>query len=164
MIYIVLEGLPPSSNTAYINLPPRKKEGSKGFDRGGRVLSPEGKKYKKDVINFLVKNHGPELKQLKKDATIGCLIAYGFSEMLSKGWPDKAQNRFRKNDLMNRPKLLQDAIAEATSMDDSQICFDFKYKYQTDVERTTIYIWNEDDEPIGNQLFAAFSSIIGSAR
>lgn len=153
MIYIVLPGLPPSSNNAYITLP-----------TGGRTLSSDGKKYKKDVINHLVKHHAPELKQLKKDATIGCLIAYGFNNMYSKGWPKKADNRFRKNDLMNRPKLLQDAICEATSMDDSQICFDYKYKYSTETAQTTIYIWNEDDEHIGQRLLAAFTEIIGSAR
>lgn len=164
MIYIVLNSLPPSSNNAYINLPPAPAKGGKGKRRGGRVLSPEGKSYKKDVINHLIKNHGPELKQLRKDATIGCLVAYGFPEMLTKGWPDKAENRFRKNDLMNRPKLLQDAIVEATSMDDSQICFDYKYKYQSEAAQTTIYIWNEDDEPLGARLLAAFTSLAAGTR
>lgn len=164
MIYIVLKGLPPSANHAYITLPSKPGKNGKGMQRGGRVLSQEGKKYKKDVVNHLVKHHGPELKQLAKDATIGCLIAYGFPEMLTKGWPDKAENRFRKNDLMNRPKLLQDAIVEATSMDDSQICFDYKYKYQADEEQTTIYIWNEDNEPYGARLLSTFSSLIGCPR
>lgn len=163
MIRIVLDNLPPSSNNAYINLPAKTKKGGKGVQRGGRVLSDEGKKYKKMVIDHLVKHHAPQLKVLRKNATIGCLIAYGFPEMYSKGFPDKAENRFRKNDLANRPKLLQDAIVEATSMDDSQICFDYKYKFPSEKPQTVVYIWNEDDEPIGARLLSAFAAIACSA-
>lgn len=169
MIYIVLDSLPPSSNQAYVNLPSHKgkkgENGEKGgMVRGGRVLSSAGKAYKKEVINHIVKHHGMQTQQLRKDATISCMIAYGFPEMYSKGWPDKAQWRFRKNDLANRPKLLQDAIVEATAIDDSQICFDFKYKYESEKEQTTIYIWNEDDEHFGKQLISAFDAIIRGAR
>lgn len=170
MIYIVLNSLPPSSNQAYINLPSHKKKGKPGgkeeggMSRGGRVLSSAGKAYKKEVINHIVKHHGMQTQQLKKNATIGCLIAYGFPDMYSKGFPENAQWRFRKNDLANRPKLLQDAIVEATAFDDSQICFDYKYKYQSEEPQTTIYIWNEDDEPIGQRLIAAFASIVRGAQ
>ncbi len=164
MIYIVLESLPPSSNKAYFNLPAKRGPKGKVLARGGRALTDEGKAYKKNVVNHIIKHHGLEIKQLKKDATIGCFIAYGFPEMYTKGWPDDAQNRFRKNDLMNRPKLLQDAICQATSMDDSQICFDYKYKYQSEKEQTTVYIWNEDDEPFGTRLITTFSSLLASAR
>jgi Holliday junction resolvase RusA-like endonuclease len=162
MIYIVLDSLPPSSNQAYFNAPSKKgKNGA--MQRGGRVLTTAGKAYKSEVVNHIAKHHGMQTQQLKKDATIGCLIAYGFPDLLSKNWPEKAQWRYRKNDLANRPKLLQDAIVEATSIDDSQICFDYKYKYASEKPQTTIYIWNEDEEPFGQQLLAAFTSIIGRA-
>lgn len=159
MIYIVLDDLPPSSNQAYFNLPSKKKK-TGGMERSGRVLTKAGKAYKQKVINHIAKNHGFETQELRKDATISCLIAYGFPDMYSKGWPTTAKSRFRMNDLMNRPKLLQDAIVEATCMDDSQICFDFKYKYQSEEPSTTIYIWNEDEQPFGRQLLAAFDAII----
>jgi|SRR5688572_18137476 len=164
MICIVLDSLPPTSNQAYFNMPSKKSAKGKGMERGGRVLTSAGKAYKKEVINHIVKHHGMQTQQLKKDATISCMIAYGFPDLINKGWPDKAEWRYKRNDLMNRPKLLQDAIVEATSMDDSQICFDFKYKYQSDTPKTTIYIWNEDDEPFGRQLLAAFTAIINVAR
>lgn len=159
MIYIVLESLPPSSNQAYFNAPSKKGKGG-AMQRGGRVLTAAGKAYKKEVVNHIAKHHGMQTQQLKKDATIGCLIAYGFPDMLSKGWPETAQWRYRKNDLANRPKLLQDAIVEATAIDDSQICFDYKYKYQSEKPQTTIYIWNEDEEPFGRKLLAAFDAIV----
>lgn len=166
MIYIVLNSLPPSSNQAYINLPSHKgkKGDSEGMKRGGRVLSSAGKAYKKEVIAHIVKHHGMQTQQLKKNEMISCMVAYGFPDMYSKGFPKQAQWKFRKNDLANRPKLLQDAIVEATDIDDSQICFDFKYKYQSEKEQTTIYIWNEDIEPFGKQLIAAFDAIIRGVR
>jgi len=164
MIYIILNSLPPSSNQAYFNLPARKGAKGEGVIRGGRALTKAGSAYKKEVINHIAKNHGMQTQQLKKDAAIGCLIAYGFPDMYSKGWPKNAISKYRKNDLANRPKLLQDAIVEATSIDDSQICFDYKYKYLSAEPQTTIYIWNEDEEPFGQQLIAAFGAIIGSAR
>jgi Holliday junction resolvase RusA-like endonuclease len=161
MIYIVLDSLPPSANQAYFNLPSKKsKKEGEGMEVGGRVLTKAGKAYKQGVINHIAKHHGMQTQELRKDATISCLIAYGFPDMLSKGWPEKAKSRYRKNDLANRPKLLQDAISEATSMDDSQICFDFKYKYPSEKPQTTIYIWNEDEQPYGQRLLAAFDAII----
>jgi Holliday junction resolvase RusA-like endonuclease len=115
------------------------------------------------VVQHIVKHHATETGQLRKDATIGCLIAYGYPDLLTKGWPKKAKARYKKDDLANRPKLLQDAIVEATSMDDSQICFDYKYKYLSDKPQTHIYIWNEEDEPFGQRLLGAFHEIVRSA-
>lgn len=152
MICIVLPSLPPSSNQAYFNHP-----------AGGRALTKAATKYKKDVVAHIVKHHATETGQLRKDATIGCLIAYGFPELTNKGWPKKASTRYKKNDLANRPKLLQDAICEATAMDDSQICFDYKYKYQSEKAETRIYIWNEEDEPFGQRLLGAFDEIVRRA-
>ena len=151
MIYIVLNSLPPSSNQAYFNHP-----------AGGRALTKAATKYKKDVIQHIVKHHATETGQLRKDVTIGCLIAYGFPDLINKGWPKKAKARYKKDDLANRPKLLQDAICEATSMDDSQICFDYKYKFKSEKPETHIYIWNEEDEPLGQRLLGAFHDIVRS--
>lgn len=149
MIYIVLDGVPPSDNQAYFNNP-----------AGGRTLTKAGTRYKKDVIQHIIKHHANETRQLRKDVALGCLIAYGFPEMFNKGWPDKAKTKFKRIDVSNRDKLLHDAIVEATTVDDSQIAFDYKYKYLAEKPLTTIYIWNEDDEPIGQRLLAAFDAIV----
>lgn len=162
MIYIQLPSLPPSANQAYFNLPSKKTD--KGFQRGGRALTKAGKAYKEEVVNHIVKHHGMQTQQLKKNVAISCLIAYGFPNMFTQGFPDKAKHRFTIQDLANRPKLLQDAICEATVIDDSQICFDFKYKYQSQEPETRIWIWNEDEEPIGQRLLGAFSQIVGYTR
>jgi Holliday junction resolvase RusA-like endonuclease len=162
MIYVYLEGLPPSANQAYFNLPSKKT--NKGVQRGGRGLTKAGKAYKQAVVQHIVQHHAMQTGQLKKEASIGMLTAYGFPNMLSKGYPQEAKHRFIKQDLANRPKLLQDAICEATVIDDSQICFDYKYKYQSGIEETRIWIWNEDEEPIGQQLLGAFSTIAGYTR
>jgi Holliday junction resolvase RusA-like endonuclease len=159
MIVITLEGLPPSSNQAYVNQPSRKgREG--GMVRGGRMLTQAGKAYKAEVIQHIVKNHAHQTRELRKDATIGCFIAYGFHDLINSGWPKKAAWRYKKSDLTNRAKLLQDAIVEATAMDDSQICFDYQYKYQSEQPMTTVYIWNEDDDPIGQRVLQSFAAIL----
>lgn len=161
MIYIVMEGLPPSSNQAYFNMPSKKTK--EGMKRGGRVLTRAGEAYKREVVQYIVKNHGHQTRELRKDATIGCFIAYGFPDMMNSGWPKEAQWRYKKNDLANRPKLLQDAICEATAMDDSQICFDYKYKYQSETPLTTIWIWNEDEDNVGQRILEAFGAILRGA-
>lgn len=153
MIYIILESLPPSVNQAYWNNP-----------KGGRVLTKAGKAYKADVTNYLVKHHATDLKQLKKNAALGVLVALGFPDMLTNGFPDKAKHRFTRLDIDNRSKLLMDAIVEATSIDDSQFLYDFKYKYHSDRPQTIIYLWNEDGERIGQQLLGSFAQIAGYTR
>lgn len=150
MIVIVKLGLPPSSNQAYFNHP-----------SGGRALTKAGTAYKKDVTNYIVKNHATQTGQLKKDKAVGMLVALGFTDLFNKGWPKTAKTRYKRIDLDNRYKLLQDAIFEATAIDDSQICFDFHYKYAAEEALTTIYIWNEEEEPIGQRLLSAFGSLMG---
>jgi Holliday junction resolvase RusA-like endonuclease len=153
MIYIVLDSLPPSSNQAYFNHP-----------AGGRALTKAATAYKKEVTNFIVKHHAHETLQLEKNAALGCYIFYGFPEIFNKGWPKKAKTRYKHVDLENRPKLLLDAIVEATSMDDSQIFFDSKMKYHSEKPQTHVYIWNEEKEQIGSQLLEFFKSFIGRAQ
>lgn len=153
MIYIVMKGVPPSANKAYWDNP-----------KGGRILTTAGKAYKRDTVQYIVKNHANQTRELRKNATISCLIAYGFHNMMNMTWPEKADWRYKRLDLSNRAKLLQDAIVEATAIDDSQICFDFSYKYHAEEDLTTIYIWNEDEEPFGQRLLASFESIIRGPR
>lgn len=153
MIYIHLKALPPSANTAYFNHP-----------SGGRALTKAGKKYKSDVTQHIIRHHAAETKELKKNCAIGVLIAYGFSNLFTKSFPEKAKNRFTQQDVSNRAKLLHDAIVDATSIDDSQFCFDFAYKYQAPAPETRIYIWNEDEKNVGARLLSAFAELIGSGR
>lgn len=153
MIYIHLPGLPPSENNAYFQLP-----------KGSRVLTKAGKKYKADTIAHIVKHHATETRELKMDATIGGFLCFGFDNLYVKSWPKRGKNRFVKRDLLNCPKLLMDAITEATAIDDSQLCFGFTYKYPAESAETRIYLWNEDESNVGAQVLGAFAEIIGSGR
>ncbi len=111
MIVISLPDLPPSSNKAYWDNP-----------NGGRVLTKAGKAYKTGVTQHVIKYHAHQTRELRKDATLSLLVAFGFPTLFNKGWPEKATHRYKKLDLDNRYKLLQDAIMDATAIDDSQIC------------------------------------------
>jgi Holliday junction resolvase RusA-like endonuclease len=152
VIYIYLDSLPPSSNTAYYNNP-----------KAGRVLTKSGKKYKLDVVQHIVKNHAHQTQELEKNSSIGALIAYGFPNLLNKNFPDKSKERFKRVDVNNRSKLLIDAVKEATAIDDSQICYDFEYKYHSEKEETHIWVWNEDKNNVGGQILRAFAQIAGLA-
>lgn len=151
MIYIQLPNLPPTENNAFFNLP-----------KGGRKLTKAAEKYKADTVAHIVKHHATETGELKKDQAIGCFLCFGLPKFFTAGWPSKAKHRFVRQDVLNLPKLLIDAIVEATSIDDSQLCFANTYKYQSESPETRIYIWNEEGRNVGAQLLGAFAAIIGS--
>lgn len=159
MISLYLPMLPPSMNKAYENIP-RRKVGKK-FIGGGRRLTNEGKKFKTDVAQFVVKNLAAETKQIKTNAGIGIYVAFGFPEMLNKGYPEKTNARYKKLDSSNRVKILEDALTECINFDDSQIVFSVVTKYQSKEEETRLWMWNEDEEVLGGRLNNAFSSLAG---
>ena len=159
MISLYLPMLPPSLNKAYENIP-RRKVGKK-FTGGGRRLTDEGKKFKADVAQFVVKYLAAETKQLKPNAAIGLYVAFGFPDMFNRGYPEKTKARYKKLDASNRVKILEDALTECINFDDSQIVFSVITKYPSKEEETRLWIWNEDEEVTGARLSNAFSSLAG---
>lgn len=112
MIHIVLPFFPPSSNNAY-------------FTRGNlRVLKKEGVKFKREVQNFLGKEH-PEFLQFfaskDKEYEVVIRLVFAADELYSKTWLKKeGVRRHKKNDATNRIKLLEDVLVDATGHDDAQ--------------------------------------------
>jgi Holliday junction resolvase RusA-like endonuclease len=146
MIYFCLPFIPPTVNHAYINI--RKKVGSRVITQ--RVLSPEGRKFKKDTEIFLLQKVGFDRKadDIGPNHKVGLAITFQFPELACKGWPTKAKSKYKKVDLSNRVKLLEDSLVTVTGIDDS--CFFTLILRKVEGEEAThIWMWDEDKEPDG---------------
>lgn len=134
---VTLDGLPPSTNHAYFNLP-----------RGGRTLTAKGKAYKTGVSSNLIRNHQEALKRIQKDAAYCLAVLLTFSDMYNATWPEKAATRYKKIDVSNRVKLLEDALVDSLGIDDSQFVTVILAKRQGDFESTRILVWDPNDPEV----------------
>jgi len=103
---------PPSVNKAYATT-----------RSGRRLLTSEGKLYKqsiRDVIGQKYSAYTPELSGLGDKPL--CLTVKLYTRTENKGWSEgKAKNRYKRVDVSNRVKLLEDALFEALGVDDSLV-------------------------------------------
>ena len=144
MVRIYLDGLPPSMNNAYENIPLRRV-GNKMIG-GGRRLTAEGARYKKETIATLVRKFPAEMKDLEdKSAPLFLMVRFYFPEVLNRGWPKTAQTRYKKIDVSNRLKLFEDCLKDAAGIDDAQNEMIFLEK-RMGPERTEAFIWNMNKE------------------
>lgn len=141
MISISMTGLPPSSNHAYFNLP-----------RGGRVLSKGGKGYKTSVSSFVTQHHHSNIRDVKSNWPYGLAIKLTFEELYNATWPTKAANRYKKVDVSNRVKLLEDALVDSLGIDDSQMIAVFVMKELGPSEMTHVVVWDYEVEQMDNAI------------
>jgi len=140
VIHIWVPSVPISVNHAY----------AKG--RGGiRILTKKGKAYKNETKTYIARYFPKELMLLKPDVPYAMLIEFTFQgrdTLCSKGWPDgKAKNRYKRLDVTNRTKLFEDALAEATGLDDSQnFTVAVSKAWHRDFECTHVWIWCRETE------------------
>ena len=98
---------PPSANRLYVRT-----------RRVGTILSKEARKFKADALVQLTKEWMFSPKPEKDEAYRLTLLFY-FPKIETSGWPKRAKNRFVKRDVSNLIKVLEDVIAQATGVDDS---------------------------------------------
>ena len=89
--------LPPPLNNAYFT----------DKESGRRVLSTAGRKYKKLIVQHVRQTRFAQTPRPKSTRYAMTYVLY---------FPDR-----RRTDLSNRPKLLEDAIAEACGFDDAAV-------------------------------------------
>lgn len=104
---INLPYMPPSSNNAYTNL--------RG---GGRVLSEKGKSFKLSSTAYILAHHSNELMKMDRTKKYKVSFVFYFEQLETKGWPKTAKDRYKPLDLSNRVKLVEDALKDATGVDD----------------------------------------------
>lgn len=139
MIGITLPFFPPSTNHAY-------------FTRGHiRKLSTEGKRFKNEVQNYLLKYHPNVLAffQPNVEYEVLFILFYEADTLYNKGWPkDSKVPRHKKNDATNRIKLLEDAVVSAAGHDDRQHWSVSVTKSEALVGQdpyVEMWVWHEDE-------------------
>lgn len=145
MICLSLPMLPPSTNHAYRPIVSNK--------RAMLVMTSEGKKFKTVATAHLSKSHQPELVQLKPNKPYVVFFRFTVTDLVNKGWANGTTARYKRHDVSNRFKLMEDVLADVSAVDDANFMMVAGQKVQGEVERTDIYIWNLEEE--GSPLDAA---------
>ncbi len=140
MIHMVLPGLPTSVNEAYYNL---IKKGKDGRMMAIRVLSAKAKKYKRETAAYIVQNFPSQLMFFKPNVPYGLAIQFAFTALENKGFAKgKAKSRYKRVDVSNRLKIIEDVLAEVAAIDDSQNLTAIIDKCKHSVEETRIWVWD----------------------
>lgn len=138
MIRMTVNTVPISTNAAYI----------KG--RGGRrILSQEGAAYKLDTKTYLTATYFAAINRFAPDPhePISCFVQlsmpiYNDTFGAAKG----AKTRYKKLDVSNRQKLLEDVLAEVLGVDDANnVTVIFRKKDSREL-RTDILLWLPEKE------------------
>lgn len=111
-----------------------------------QVLSTEGRKFKEETIAYLTKHCQPQMKWFKPNCSYAIFALFGIPTLLNKGWPKTTKTRYKRVDVSNRVKVLEDVIAEASATDDSNYMMSVCRKQVSTVEETDVWIWNLDEE------------------
>lgn len=146
MIRFEIPWLPPSSNNAWFNLP-----------RGGRAPKPENKKFKAETQTLLVQQYANELKNFAKNEPYTVFFRIHVSDLENTTWGKKkgAEARYKKLDITNRIKLLEDVIADVTGIDDAHTMSFIIQKVQAALhEKVEVFIWNtlREESPFDEPL------------
>jgi len=112
MIHVWIPFLPPSSNNIYIKRP-----------GGGRMLSQKARTFKVRAMQTIQKEGGVAFLNLKEGVPYEMRLSVFFEAVENKGYPDKAKTKFKRIDIGNRLKLIEDTVSDALSLDD---CHNFR--------------------------------------
>ena len=112
MIHVWIPFLPPSSNNIYIKRP-----------AGGRMLSQKARTFKVRAMQTVQKEARVAFLSLKDNVPYELKLSVFFEAVENKGYPDKAKSKFKRIDIGNRLKLIEDTVAEALDLDD---CHNFR--------------------------------------
>lgn len=147
MIELVIPSIPVSVNAAYMTI----RKGNKTL----RILTKEGRNYKAETAAHLVSNYPVELAKFKKDRPYVFCAIFSVPGVFTKGWPDKAKNRYKRLDVSNRIKMLEDVLADVTNVDDSGNFVTIAQKIDDAFEQTRVLIWDLTEEvcPFTNVLY-----------
>lgn len=127
--------IPPTSNKLYFR---------------GTMLTEVARKYGEEFAKFMAQNHGAEILEMARDGVYALHLRFFFSKLENARWGDPKcppskvpKSRYKKIDLSNRIKLLEDCIRDALAIDDSQTFAASQEKHQVregEAERVDIII------------------------
>lgn len=121
-LHITYPELPPSSNKLYFR---------------GTILTKVAREYAERFSYHVVRNYLPTISKMDKDAVYALHLRFYFPTLVNDSFnndkiaPSKrAKNRYKRIDLSNRIKLLEDCIRDAIAIDDSQTFSASQEKHQ----------------------------------
>lgn len=122
---------PPSVNKAYATT-----------RSGRRLLTSEGKLFKQSVRDTIGQKYAAVTPELYNLGSVPlCLTVTLYTQTENKGWlQGKAKNRYKRVDVSNRVKLLEDAVFEALGVDDCLVFSLHVYKVSSDDEYVHVTI------------------------
>lgn len=145
MIKLYIPLFPPSTNKAY-------------YVRSGRLhLTETGKNFKNNVTAHLLQVYPKELRFFKRNNPYLVYLRLYFSAVENAGWPGKCETRYKKFDGTNRIKLLEDALKEATGVDDSHhfaFLVEKRICSPKEQEHVEVLVWNLEEEATPLDAFA----------
>lgn len=102
--------MPPSVNKLYATV------------RGRRIMTTKGKAVKHEITQLVVKHIAAMPNLFSVEAKLRLTVDLYFSAVENAGWSKgKAKNRYKRIDVSNRAKLLEDALFSGIGVDDSLI-------------------------------------------
>ena len=111
VLHVWVPFLPPSSNNIYVQHPTGK----------GRVLSSKARTFKIRAMQTLQTEGKTALKILERNVPYELRLDIFFEQVENK--QSTKGNRYKKIDLSNRVKLIEDTVSEAIGLDD---CHNFR--------------------------------------
>jgi hypothetical protein len=110
ILNVVYPVMPPTSNRIYFR---------------GTILTKDARRYAEDFSRFFAVTHGHEVVDIDPSCLYALHLVFHFN-VLNDGWLErnksgqrKAKGPYKKVDLSNRVKLLEDCIRDAIGVDDS---------------------------------------------
>lgn len=136
---IVYPHLPPSSNHIYVR---------------GTILKKEARIYAEDFAKYVAQNYMPEILKLNPNGIYSISIMFFFETVENATFNNfnipeskRAKSRYKKFDLTNRVKLLEDCIRDAIDIDDSRTFVASQEKHQ-DPKNPRVVIDIEEVSPV----------------
>lgn len=114
--------LPPTSNKLYFR---------------GTTLTTVARKYAEDFSKFMMQRHGADILEMDNKSTYALHLRFFFESLENSRWNDpkcppskRPKSRYKRIDLSNRIKLLEDCIRDALDIDDAQTFAASQEKHQ----------------------------------
>lgn len=139
MIHLRIPSLPISVNDAYANVVTKK--GNKRITI--RRMTNEGERYVKETQTYIAQQYPHVLQLFKQDLPYTIIIELTFQKdrVFTSTWPEKAKSRYKSLDASNRIKVFEDALVNATAVDDKHNFFFGSSKYWTEGEQEETNVW-----------------------
>jgi hypothetical protein len=110
------------------------------------MLTKEGRAYLFETKNLILRSYPKILGFFRDNAPFFVYFRFTMTELFNKGYPKTTKTRYKRVDVTNRVKLLEDALKDVAAVDDSQNVFVATHKVLGTSDVTDIFIWDLDQE------------------